>query len=147
MTFVPLTAPWVALVLAGTVAIMAERPIRVLDGDTVRSDGITYRLVGYDAPETGTRAHCAAERDLGEAAKRRLQQLLRTDDATLTPVRCACRSGTEGSMLCNFGRSCAELTVAGADVAAILIAEGLARPYRCGDFSCPRRTNWCGDES
>ena len=38
-----------------------------------------------------------------------------------------CPSGTEGTQRCNYGRLCAVLTSAGRDVAAVMIAEGLAR--------------------
>jgi hypothetical protein len=47
--------------------ITAER-LRVIDGDTVSVVGVTYRLVGFDAPETGRRAKCASEAVLGERA-------------------------------------------------------------------------------
>ena len=33
-------------------------PIEVIDGDTVRQQGFTYRLVGFDTPERGDRARC-----------------------------------------------------------------------------------------
>jgi hypothetical protein len=38
--------------------------IEMLDGDTIRVAGETFRLVGFDAPET-YRARCASERELG----------------------------------------------------------------------------------
>lgn len=51
--------------------------IQVLDGDTIRLDGAKpdVRLVGFNAPGT-TRARCAAERDSGELADRRLRELV-----------------------------------------------------------------------
>ena len=36
--------------------------IDVVDGDTVRSGGAVYRLVGFDTPERGDRARCDDER-------------------------------------------------------------------------------------
>jgi endonuclease YncB( thermonuclease family) len=36
--------------------------IIVIDGDTVEQDGRRYRLLGYDTPETGSRARCVHER-------------------------------------------------------------------------------------
>jgi endonuclease YncB( thermonuclease family) len=38
--------------------------IQVIDGDTVRTNGLRYRLVGFDAPET-IDAKCPQERALG----------------------------------------------------------------------------------
>lgn len=38
--------------------------------------------------------------------------------------------GTEGTMACNYARLCGRLAVDGADVGPLLIAQGLARPYR-----------------
>jgi endonuclease YncB( thermonuclease family) len=51
----------------------------VIDGDTVRLQGDqTFRLVGFDKPETSQRAQCAYERDLASRATARLQTLIRT---------------------------------------------------------------------
>jgi len=49
--------------------------VEVVDGDTVRIAGETFRLVGFDAPET-YRARCPSERELGNRATFRLRQLV-----------------------------------------------------------------------
>lgn len=56
----------------------------VIDGDTIKCDGQNMRLLGsgvpfksgVDAPEMGSRAKCAYERDLALKAKARLKELL-----------------------------------------------------------------------
>ncbi len=119
-------------------------PRDVIDGDTVRLRGLSFRLVGFNAPETGRNAQCASENELGYRATARLQSLIRTATrAELMPVPCACPAGTHGTSACNYGRSCGILYADGQDVGNILIAEGLARPYACGPTSCPRRHQWC----
>jgi endonuclease YncB( thermonuclease family) len=120
-----------------------SRPIEVVDGDTVRQQGITYRLVGFDTPERGDRAQCDDERQRAEKATQRLSGLLSAGNVNLTRVACACRPGEEGTSRCNYGRLCGVLTVGGKDVGQILIGEGLAHPYLCGGTSCPRRQPWC----
>ena len=40
---------------------IAPDRVRVVDGDTIAVGKVTYRLVGFDAPETGMRAKCASE--------------------------------------------------------------------------------------
>jgi endonuclease YncB( thermonuclease family) len=121
--------------------------IEVVDGDTIRARGMTVRLIGYDTPEAGNRASCEAERNLAAEASNRLRQLIGAGGLDLTVVACNCRPGTEGTQACNHGRSCGVLTVAKRDVGLTLIGAGLARPYHCTGFSCPRRQSWCEPES
>jgi endonuclease YncB( thermonuclease family) len=115
----------------------------VIDGDTVRWQGRAVRLVGFDAPETGDRARCQSERARGDRATTRLRELVASGNVKLELIRCACQPRTEGTSACNFGRSCGVLTIDGRDAGQILIGEGLARPYQCGQFSCPPRGAWC----
>jgi endonuclease YncB( thermonuclease family) len=140
-----------ALVVAVLASLVAGRaaaePINpgdvwVADGDTIRAHGKTYRLVGFDAPETA-RARCAAEQQLGARATERLQAIVNLGALDLTEVRCSCAPGTHGTRSCNFGRLCGKLTAKGEDVGTILIREGLARPFHCGEHRCPRRQGWC----
>jgi len=117
--------------------------ISVVDGDTVRANGQTYRLVGFDTPESGSLARCERERKLADAATHRLRQLIANGQPALERIPCSCPSGTEGTRQCNHGRLCAYLRAEGRDVGPILISEGLARPYACGQTGCPRRQSWC----
>ncbi len=117
----------------------------VTDGDTVKvyGDAKGTRLVGFNAPETW-KPRCEYERQLGEQATRRLNELVTNGNAVLTKVACACAPGTQGTRRCNYGRSCGVLRVDGLDVGDILIREGLAVPFRCGSTRCPRTPRpWC----
>lgn len=52
--------------------------------------------------------------------------------------------GTEGTSLCNYGRSCGTLRAGGRDVGSILKDEGLAVAFVCGRTSCPPTPRpWC----
>jgi endonuclease YncB( thermonuclease family) len=117
--------------------------ITIVDGDTVSSGGMVYRLAGFDTPERGDRALCDKERELAEKAAARLRALIASGEPTLERVACACRTGTEGTQACEFGRSCAYLRVNGEDVGETLIREGFANPFVCGQTSCPPRKPWC----
>jgi endonuclease YncB( thermonuclease family) len=120
--------------------------VRVIDGDTINlEDGKpNVRLVGFNAPETGTRARCEAERQKGEAAKQRLRELVSNGRSDFHQVACSCPPGTEGTNICNFGRRCGTLRVNGVDVGSTLISEGLAVRFVCGATSCPPLPRpWC----
>lgn len=110
----------------GAVALLGV--IIVTDGDTVKMDGVRYRLLGFDTPET-FHARCSKERALGKLATERLRQLLAESEARLVP----------NGKGCKWGRQCASLYLDGRDAAEIMIGEGLAVPYRNG----PRK-DWCG---
>ena len=112
-------------------ALYAIAALIVVDGDTVKAPyGVTYRLLGFDAPETHF-AKCKAERELGLAAKERLEQLVATTEVKVI----------ESGKRDKYGRTLATLTANGRDVGDVLIGEGLARPYH-GE----RRKSWCRAE-
>jgi endonuclease YncB( thermonuclease family) len=121
---------------------LSRSDMSVVDGDTIRARGKTYRLVGFDAPET-VNAKCDAERVLGERASKRLKQIADLGALDLKEVPCSCLPGTTGTRFCNHGRSCGVLRAGGNNVGLILIREGLARPFYCGKYHCPKRRNWC----
>ena len=103
----------------------------VYDGDTVALDcggdhPRTARVQGLDAPET-KRARCAAEKDLGDQATRRLRALVKGGDVEYRGT------GTD-----KYGRQLIRLAVDGVDVADALIDEGLAVRYAGG-----KRIDWC----
>ncbi len=113
---------WMAWRGAGVFAACAA-----VDGDTLRCGRERVRLVGLDAPELQGR--CARERRLAVAARDRLNGIVLRGGITLQRQRRPDR----------YGRTLAVVRDRqGRDVAAVLIAEGLARPYARG-----RRGSWC----
>lgn len=100
----------------------------VVDGDTVRAAGATFRLANIDAPETGSRAECPAERRLGQASTQRARTLVR--EARRVEARLVGRKD-------RYGREIAHVVVDGRDLGAVLIGEGLAQPWR------GRKAQWC----
>lgn len=112
--------------------------VRVIDGDTVEADAhvwpghtvrVSVRLRGIDAPEL--RSRCDAERALAERARAHLATLLHSGSVQ---VRNVARDKF-------FGRVVADLeTDEGDEIAPLLLAAELARPYAGGS-----RVSWCDD--
>lgn len=110
-------------------ALYALSALIVVDGDTIKAPyGPTYRILGYDTPETHL-AKCEEERALGLRAKARLEQLLDQGEVRVL----------EKGKLDRYGRTLATVTIDGEDLAKVMIREGLAVPYRG-----KRRRSWCG---
>ncbi len=110
-------------------ASAADR-IRVIDGDTLEDmrDEITYRVVNIDTPETGSRARCTAERELGDRATATVRTLIsQTRRVDVRPT----------GRIDRYGRTIAFIVLDGSDMGETLIAAGLARPWR------GRREPWC----
>ena len=107
----------------------ATRDIYVVDGDTIKIGERTFRLMGYDTPET-YRAKCDSERAWGNRATKRLIALIKAETTTSLAIE---------SRKDKYGRELARLYVGGDDVGLILIRERLARVYSGG-----KRAGWCG---
>ncbi len=103
--------------------------VYVVDGDTIRMDGDSWRLVGLDTPET-YKPRCDFELALGQAATARLRELM-ASGRVVEVIRLPGRD--------RFDRGLARLYIGGENIADILISEGLARAYDGG-----RRESWCG---
>lgn len=117
---------------SGEPSAPAVRPshIRVIDGDTIEHTptDTTYRLVNIDTPETGSRASCVAERDLGNEATQAVRALI--SEAQRIEMRPTGR-------IDRYGRTIAFVLIDGQDLGETLIAQSLARPWR------GRRLPWC----
>ena len=120
-----------------------SRQIRVIDGDTIVTDGKTIHLFGFAAPGMQG-AQCRAERDLGAKAVKRMRDLIQAGTLDYSPVTCSCPATTLGRLICRFARTCGTLKANGRDVGEILVAEGLAVPFLCEGMECPRAPKpWC----
>jgi endonuclease YncB( thermonuclease family) len=113
--------------------LSAAISLSAVDGDTIKVDGDTYRLVGLDTPELFS-GKCVAERRLASKARLRLIELMKTPNARMQEVLC------HGS---NFGRKCAVVYVNERNVASYMVREGYADEYYCTSSGCPKRRNWC----
>lgn len=122
--------------LAPTADAQEWRITRIYDGDTFYVEvpdlpneigKIGVRIRGIDTPEIGSKAKCGWERRRGSEARARLIELLKA------PIEYRdLRWDKYG------GRVDATVIAGGADVARVLIEEGLARPYSGG-----KRRGWC----
>jgi endonuclease YncB( thermonuclease family) len=144
-----LAALFLALALSCIAAAATADPIQpgaieIVDGDTVmvRGDTRHVRLLGFDTPETGFEARCAAERTVAAQATQRLRQIVAGGGLDLTIVPCKCWQ-RRGTFNCNAGRYCGVLKAKGRDVSELMISEGLARPAQCGKACRDHSLSWC----
>lgn len=99
----------------------------IVDGDTFWLSGEKIRISDIDTPELSP-PRCEAERVKGEAAKRRLQELLNAGPFSLVAGwRAEDQYGRELRMVTREGRSISEA----------LVGEGLARRWEGS------RRSWC----
>lgn len=108
--------------------LVAADAIYMVDGDTAKIGGKSYRLVGFDTPETYY-AKCEYEKALGDMATERARSLIVNAGA----VEFTVLPGQD-----KYNRGLARMSIQGKDLGAILITEGLARPYQGG-----KRLGWC----
>lgn len=134
------------IVLADDAAPISPRDVYVIDGDTIRVRGETFRLAGFDAPEIGSTARCESEVEKGYEAKAALVDLVHSGKPlTLQRIACSCPpSSLEGSQFCNYGRRCGTLRAGGEDVGKTLIRAGLAKEYPYRWDRVPPKPEWCG---
>jgi endonuclease YncB( thermonuclease family) len=144
-----LAAFFLALVLSCIAAAATADPIQpgaigIVDGDTITVSGYSrhVRLLGFDTPETGFEARCAAERSVAAQATQRLRQIVAGGGLDLAIIPCKCWE-RRGMFNCNAGRYCGVLKANGRDVSELMIKEGLARPAQCGKACRDDRKSWC----
>jgi micrococcal nuclease len=112
-------------------ALIAVSPaaVHVVDGDTIRYADKTWRLKGFDTPETFL-AKCASERMLGIVARNKLRELI--DKASTVEIE-------DDQHLDKYRRSLGTLMIDGKDAAALMVEGGVARVYSGRE----KRLNWC----
>lgn len=92
----------------------------IVDGDTIKIDGIVHRLAGIDAPElTQTCTKDSVDWLCGAEAARALRQLIRSREVT-------CVSEAEDQ----YNRRLSACTVFGRDINSEMVATGYAMAYR-----------------
>jgi micrococcal nuclease len=127
----------VALSLAffsSTAALSADFPICgsgpritcVVDGDTVWVNRAKYRLEGIDTPEKGALAKCMQEGLQAIEATKRLAEILSMHQFAI-----------EATGMDRYGRVLAHFHIGHTTAGQMLVAEGLARPWR------GHREKWC----
>lgn len=106
--------------------------VRVIDGDTIQTGGVTYRLIGYDTPEIMF-ARCPSELARGLEAKDLLAAWLEAEPWKLEPT----------GKIDRWRRELAKLYISGEDVAYLMIRKGLGVAYH----GRGRRRDWCKVET
>lgn len=116
-------APWkvIFLLACGFIAgfgwgAASCRAQTVTDGDTLKLDGITYRLFGIDAPES--KQTCAGW-PAGAEATAYMRALLRERRVVCTPLAHD-----------RYGRTIGKCTADGIDIQAEMVRHGMAWAYR-----------------
>ncbi len=115
---------------------VAARIVRIIDGDTLEVEAhpwpghsvrVSVRLRGIDTPER--RSQCADQRAAARLARNELERLVR-DFPTVELINV---SGGK-----YYGRVLADMKAGTRDVAAAMLASGLARPYDGGKRHKPQ---------
>lgn len=106
-----------------------KRTTCIVDGDTFWRQGIKYRILGYDAPESGDGARCASERALADRATRQLQSLMTGPGIQY-----------EAQGKDRYGRVLTRVMTQQGDVAEQMIELGLGHAYQGGYRD---RNQWC----
>lgn len=112
-----------------TLCMNRNGPDCVIDGDTLRHGGLPVRIADIDAPEVFSH-QCDAERALGEAAARRLLELVNAGPFEMRPW-----DHRDEDV---YGRKLRVLMRDGVSLGQVLVEEGLAREWDGA------RRGWCG---
>jgi endonuclease YncB( thermonuclease family) len=99
----------------------------VIDGDTIRLNGVKIRISDIDTPEI-SEPKCAREEKLGHRAKERLLILLNAGPFDVVAT---------GQDKDRYGRNLRELHRNGNSLGDVLVEEGLAHRWR------GRKESWC----
>ncbi|WP_020699584.1 thermonuclease family protein [Reyranella massiliensis] len=106
--------PRLALAIAGAMALgMPAAAQTITDGDTLRMNGVTYRLHGIDAPEA--KQDCPDGWPAGRMATTRLQELI-----SGRTVICQEKDRDR------YGRTVAVCRAGAEDIGAIMVRDGMA---------------------
>ncbi len=100
----------------------------IVDGDTIKVAGKKIRVEDIDTPEIHD-YKCQSEFERGQRAKARLLELVNAG-----PFEIVSNGGDD---MDRYGRKLRHLKRNGRSLGAILVSEGLARPYAGG------RRSWC----
>lgn len=140
-TFLPknmrLSAIWILIALAGPALALPEtvdgRNAEILDGDTVAFGSERIRILDIEAPGI-SKPECEREEIFALRSRQRLAELIRSGPVTIR------RAGRD-----RLGRTLARLFMSdGREIAAILVAEGLALHRQDGpEAEAARRRHWC----